>query len=140
MTTIAYHHGDRQIATDSRITCSGNISSDKFNKSIKNKDGIWFFSGDVSDYGDLLGLKHNDEISPIPSCCAYLIKNKKVYLVSVNSHGYCQYTFLDYNDTLGSGGDFALAAMDHGKSAKEAVKYAMTRDVYTGGRVRVYSV
>jgi hypothetical protein len=40
----------------------------------------------------------------------------------------------------GSGYKFALGAMDHGKSAKDAVKYAMTRDIYTGGKVKVIKV
>lgn len=35
----------------------------------------------------------------------------------------------------GSGGQFALAAMDFGLTAKEAIKYAMTRDSSTGGKI-----
>ena len=31
--------------------------------------------------------------------------------------------------------DITLTAMDHGKSAQEAVEYAMKRDVFTGGAV-----
>jgi hypothetical protein len=33
-----------------------------------------------------------------------------------------------------------LAALDFGKTAKEAVEYAMTRDVYSGGKVHVYDI
>lgn len=35
----------------------------------------------------------------------------------------------------GSGGQFALAAMDFGLTAKDAIKYAMTRDSSTGGKI-----
>lgn len=35
----------------------------------------------------------------------------------------------------GSGARFALAAMDHGKNAAEAVAYACSRDIYSGGVV-----
>lgn len=41
---------------------------------------------------------------------------------------------------MGSGYQFAIAALDLGKTAKEAVNYAKTRDIYTGGRVRVFDV
>ena len=37
----------------------------------------------------------------------------------------------------GSGGHFALAAMDLGLSAEEAVKYASTRDMYTNDTIQV---
>ena len=37
--------------------------------------------------------------------------------------------------TIGSGCEFALAACDLGKTAVEAVEYASTRDVFTGGGV-----
>lgn len=36
---------------------------------------------------------------------------------------------------IGSGWQFALAAMDFGKTAKQAIEYAATRDNGTGGGV-----
>ena len=36
---------------------------------------------------------------------------------------------------IGSGAKFAIAAMDCGKSAKDAVKIARRRDSYTGGHI-----
>jgi len=47
---------------------------------------------------------------------------------------------ISYNAAWGSGRDFALAALDHGATAKEAIKYASSRDVYTGGRIQVVSL
>lgn len=41
---------------------------------------------------------------------------------------------------LGTGGEYALAAMDLGKTAVEAVKYASTRDLYTNSRVQKFTV
>lgn len=38
---------------------------------------------------------------------------------------------------IGSGGHFALAAMDFGKTPEEAVRYAATRDIHTGGTITV---
>lgn len=140
MTTIAYHHGDKQIAIDSRTTSGDEILTDKANKTIKNKTGLWFFSGSNCTFKDFSAMKHNDEVSPNPNCAALLIKDNKVYAVQVNHDGYCCYTELTYNYTLGSGGEYATGAMDHGKSAPEAVKYAMTRDSNSGGRVRVHNL
>ncbi|MBX2848912.1 MAG: hypothetical protein KTR16_11370 [Acidiferrobacterales bacterium] len=37
---------------------------------------------------------------------------------------------------LGSGGAWAQAALDFGKAPEEAIKYAMTKDIYTGGKVK----
>lgn len=39
---------------------------------------------------------------------------------------------------IGSGWEWAYAAMDFGRSPAQAVRYAMTRDVSTGGSVRVF--
>ena len=41
---------------------------------------------------------------------------------------------------LGSGTDFALAAMDAGASAKQAVKIAINRDIRSGGKAVVMKV
>ena len=47
---------------------------------------------------------------------------------------------LTYNDADGSGYAFAISAMDFGCDARGAVKYASTRDNYTGGRIKVINV
>jgi len=60
--------------------------------------------------------------------------------MTINDDDRCCYTELTYNYTLGSGERFATGAMDHGKSASQAVKYAMTRDSNTGGKVLVYNL
>ncbi|GAI22667.1 unnamed protein product, partial [marine sediment metagenome] len=43
-------------------------------------------------------------------------------------------------DAIGSGSAYALAAMDMGASAEEAVRAAMKRDIYTGGKVRTMRI
>ena len=140
MTTIAYHHKDKQIAVDSRLVNHGLVKSDSFDKTIKNEFGVWIFCGTASDIKDLCKLKHNDKVDVIPNCSALLITDSKCYDVIVNNDGYCEYFELGHNDTKGSGGELALAAMDFGKSAKKAVEYAMTRDIYTGGKIQVIDV
>ncbi len=139
MTTIAFHYGHQQIAVDGRRTCDDIICTDTADKIIINKLGTWVMCGAPSDYADLVKLSHNDPVDPMPACLAFLIKDGKVFRVGVTD-GRCWHSEQTYNAALGSGGDFALAAMDHGKTALEAVEYAMTRDVYTGGKIRVVDV
>lgn len=43
----------------------------------------------------------------------------------------------DVSASIGSGSVFALAAMDAGASAEEAVSIAMKRDVYSGGEITI---
>ena len=140
MTTVCYSHKHKQVAIDSRITSNGVIRSDNHKKTLENDLGIWFFTGKVSDEKDICKLKHNDKVDVIPEASAYVISDNKVHLVLVNSDGYCEWALLDYDDAMGSGGDFALAALDFGEDAKGAIEYAKQRDIYTGGEVRVFNV
>ena len=140
MTTLAYHHKSKKIACDGRIVSHGLIKSDSFNKTIINDIGMWMFCGSASDTKDLCILNHNDKVDVIPDCSAFLVTDGKCFDVIVNKEGYCEYFQLNHNDSKGSGGELALAAMDFGRSAKKAVEYAMTRDIYSGGKVSVYDI
>ena len=140
MTTIAYHHGDKQVAIDSRYTRGDIVDTDKGDKVRKNERGIWLFAGHQGDFEDLMKLDRNEKVDVRPDCGAILISKGKAYTVDTDNDGFCIVSILNENITIGSGSNFALAAMDFGKGAKDAVKYAMTRDIYTGGRVRVFDV
>jgi len=140
MTCMAYHHKDKQVAVDSRIVSHGLAKSDYFDKTVENEFGLWIYCGSAADIKDLCKLKHNDKVDPIPDCSAFLIADGKCYDVIVNNDGYCEHFELSFNEANGSGMQLALAAMDFGKNAKEAVEYAMIRDIYSGGKVRVFDV
>lgn len=140
MTCIAYHHKDKQIAVDSRMVNHGLVKCDSFDKTVRNEFGLWIFCGSAADIKDLCNLKHNDKVDPIPDCSALLVSGGKCYDVFVNDDGYCEHFELSFDEAKGSGSELALASMDHGKSAKEAVEYAMTRDIYSGGKVHVIDV
>jgi ATP-dependent protease HslVU (ClpYQ) peptidase subunit len=139
MTTIVYDHKNKQIACDSRITGGGLILTDCATKFKENDKGLWFFAGIKADVSQLIELEHNSKPEVKPDCSALLIKDKKCFLVAFNGD-YCSISENDYNHSIGSGDVWALAAIDMGKTAKEAVEYAMTRDVYTGGKVHVYDI
>jgi ATP-dependent protease HslVU (ClpYQ) peptidase subunit len=139
MTTIAYDHSKKQIAVDSRASGDNLIHSDKAKKWLYHKSEIWFFTGSLCDNEKLLGMEHDHNPEVKPDCTALMVKDSQVYLVTFNGD-YCAHTKIDYDFTLGSGSDFALAALDFNKTAKEAVAYAKTRDTKTGGKVHVYDI
>ena len=140
MTTIAYNHGDKEIAVDGRSTNgSGVISLNNKDKSFKVGNRLFIMCGCVADAENFV------QEYPGPSalkyeCCGIMIENGVAYLIEQESTGHYLTETLLCDESIGSGASFALAAMDFGKSAKEAVKYAMTRDVYTGGKIRVFKV
>ena len=61
-------------------------------------------------------------------------------IISDMDDGYFCKMLIDHNECKGSGELLALAALDHGESALNAINYAMTRDMFTGGKVNVYDI
>lgn len=145
MTTIVYDHKARQIAVDSMTTSSGLITSDHEQKRCQEElSNIWFLSGRISDY-DLLFDAYKDsdrafDLQAISDAIALFVRDGSVFLRGVTDKGEAWTQKLTHSRCIGSGSSFALAALDFGKSAKEAVEYAMTRDIYTGGKVHVYDI
>ncbi|MEE4626600.1 hypothetical protein V2K62_03170 [Pseudomonas alliivorans] len=71
-------------------------------------------------------------------CSGFVVDNGKLMMVGHDDKTgvWRQPPDLANHDAIGSGSAYALAAMDMGASAEEAVKAAMKRDIYTGGTVR----
>jgi hypothetical protein len=143
MTTIVYDHKNRQIAIDSQSTSAGiaiNMDAKKWH--YRGAD-LFFICGKNSDIDMLIDYAvgnasaHKDFL---PDASAILVSNGLVYLCEVNNNGVCDKTKLEHSMCIGSGDRLGLAALDFGKSAKEAVEYAATRDIYTGGRVHVFNL
>jgi len=139
MTTIVYDHKNKQIACDSRLTGGNLIITDSAEKYRANEKGLWFFAGTRADENQLMELEHNDKPEIKPDANALLIKEGKCFLVTFNGD-YCSVSENEYNHSIGSGCDFALSAVDLGRTAKEAVEYAITRDTGSGGNVHVYDI
>lgn len=145
MTTIVYDHERKQIAIDSRATSSGLIASDSEIKWHNDEHGnIWFLSGCISDY-DLLfdAFKDGDrafDLPAIPDAIAIFVRGGEVFLRGVTDKGEAWTQKLTHDRSIGSGSNFGIAALDFGRNAKEAVQYAATRDIYTGGKVYVYDI
>ena len=144
MTTIVYDHVNRQIAVDSRANNGGVIASDNAQKWFYIESELWFMSGALCDKQLLINsFKDGDsayDLKQIPNANAFLVRDGEVFMRGVLETGESWTQELTYNNFLGSGEAFAMAAMDFGKSAKDAIEYAKTRDCYTGGKVHVFDV
>lgn len=141
MTTIAYSHSKQQIACDSRINRGGIIMTDVGIKWVYKGTDLIFFAGSVCDIEAYL---ENNRVGVVPQGVieldALMVRDGIVYECSFcKTAGYWQLP-LKYDTAIGSGRDFAIAALDFDKTAVEAVEYAKTRDLYTGGVVRFFNL
>ena len=138
MTTIAYHHESKTIACDSRMTAGNCIMSDDSDKKYESEHGVFFLAGNTSD---CKYMADNFPESQHEDSNVYGIVAIKgvVYWLS-EERNRTVLTEIQHDATAGSGEAYAQAAMDFGRTAKEAVEYAMKRDTGTGGTVRVYKL
>lgn len=136
MTTIAYKDG--VIAYDGRQTRNDRIVSDSAPK-CQVVDGVSFFlCGSVCDEKALIAA-YFGTTSPVPvECSGYVVDGGKLLMVGHedNTGIWKQELELANPDAIGSGAPYAIAAMDMGASAEDAVRAAMKRDIYTGGTIR----
>lgn len=136
MTTIAYKDG--VIAYDSRQTRGGSIVSDNCSKCEQVNGVLFFLSGSVCDERALLAAYLGTPSKEAVECSGFVVDNGKLMMVGHDDKTGVWREPLDpaNPDAIGSGSAYALAAMDMGASAEEAVRAAMKRDIYTGGTVR----
>ena len=141
MTTIIYDHKALQVAVDSRCTNGSIIINDQARKWREINGSYYFFAGSVSDIEQFIkldGIKgkpdHVNEVTCIK------VTDHVAYLCGIDADEGWWQVELESSDCIGSGGFFALSALDFGKTAKQAVEYAATRDIYTGGQVAVFDI
>lgn len=143
MTTIAYNHKRKEIAADGRLTAPcGVITNDSYRKVIVENGNHWFLAGSISDHQLLIDI-HNGDKSVDYELDAYALrvdKDGNVDLCANIGNGAPTIEPITSNYAIGTGYQFALAAMDFGRSAKEAVEYAATRDSNTGGDIGSASI
>lgn len=140
MTTIAYNHKDKQVAIDSRITQDDVIVSDSDVKYERRKGQLFFKAGGCEDSDALVDVYFGAASKKTDlNCNVMYTLNGGMFMMNYQG-GKIDSWRVDHNESLGTGGVWASAAMDFGCSAKDAVKYACTRDIYSGGKVRVVKV
>lgn len=137
MTTIAYNHKDGEIAVDSRVTCGSTIVNDKANK-ITELNGIVFIGcGLEIDIEKLINSYVQGGSYEQLDASLYAIEKGAVFRCGQDESSGFWRRKCDVNRAEGTGADYALAVMDFGSSAKDAVKYACTRDIYSGERLEL---
>lgn len=140
MTTIAYKDG--VIACDSRQTRGGAIVSDDVLK-YEDVDGVRFFlTGSVCDERALIAAYFGTASTVPVECSGYVVDGGKLMMIGHDDKTGIWRQELDPSnpDAIGSGSPYALAAMNMGASAEDAVRAAMKRDIYTGGKIRTVKI
>lgn len=139
MTAIVYDHKKKQVAVDSRCCSGGDIMSDEYDKVIIKDREVWIYSGYTCDSEEFSNLKHGDKTEIKEKINAFIIKDGFCFYAGIYD-GYMHIDKRTSNDHLGSGGYFAYCALDFDNTAEEAVKYAIKKDCYSGGKVRVFNL
>lgn len=143
MTTIAYRDGI--IAWDSRaVDGSGVIIDDDYNKKKKISNGSYvFFSGEISAVDKLIDMWINNisQIETTLACETLICEFGKLYRVMLMDCELIQEE-LDLNKyyAIGSGSKYALTAMDLDLNARDAVKMAIKRDCFSGGKISTHKI
>lgn len=133
MTTIVYKDG--VVAWDSRTTAGDTIMSDTSNKCHIVGPYTFWCAGTTGDFGELFRAYSGDKVlSREIDVNAFVLDGGKLYLLGTEDLGIWRSECL-HPSAVGSGRPFALAAMDCGKDAKGALKIAVGRDMYSGGKL-----
>jgi len=138
MTTILYHHKTNTVAIDSRTSTNQFVCIDDAEKWFKSGNDTVLASGECADIYELKRDWESDNFSDL-KCDFFLIRDKKVFSGYIRN-GRKRIEPLAYNYAIGSGKQWAIAAMDFGKNAKQSVEYAIKRDKTSGGKVNVFEV
>lgn len=141
MTTIIYEHKSKTIACDSRAVADGVIGSDNCIKWRYKNENLFFFAGLICEFDDfmsLLGAKSKSELNF--QTTSIMVNNGKAYLCGIDEDDGWWQEELSFNVAIGSGKNFALSALDFDKDPREAIEFAATRDIYTGGKCHVFDI
>lgn len=141
MTTIVYDLYRMQVATDSRATDEGVIISDSAIKHYEREGVHFFICGTTSDEAPIMKgfLSRRRKISSaVDEASAYAWDGKALWDISAEKGVLHWYEVIDTRGAIGSGREYALAALDEGKTPRQAVIAAKKRDTCTGGKVVTY--
>lgn len=147
MTTIAYRDG--WLVSESRSSTNTYIDSDRTKKIFKLPKGAYMaMSGNwvpglrlfeltkqiiASGRGELPNVK-------FPKCMAIVAFKNGMAALYEDGMWFDLDKWKYPYAAIGTGTLFALAAMDAGATAEEAVRIAVRRDLYSGGRIQKVKV
>ena len=142
MTTIVYDKVNGVIAADGRVTSDGIIMTDCDTK-IEVIDGECYAgsgaSPDIRNLTEIAAGKRSPNDGESLEANMIFTKDEKVFMCACEN-GKLGFWELTYDDAIGSGREFALAALDFECSAVDAVAYAATKDIYSGGEITSFKV
>lgn len=142
MTTIVTD--SKQIAFDS-MGVRGKTIVNTPSMKMREKDEHYFFLSGACTFMDLFieCFFSKEEAKEWDNVSAFILKpDKTIWVASFDGEGFVFEDYIMEGEiyAIGSGEEFAISALDLGKTPKEAVEYAMTRDIYTGGDVNVFDI
>ena len=146
LTTIVYNHKKNEIAVDGRVTNEGTILTDSHDKSHTSGDRVYFLTGNISDHPRVIEIldkyENGDKVTVGSEIKASVVfaQGGAAYIGAIDPAGDVWISKVEFNDGGGSGHHWALAALDHGLTTRQAVKYASERDAFTGGKIQVFNV
>ena len=142
MTTIAYHDGI--IAVDSQVSASSMITDIDKNKIVKRGGIVFVCWGACADEADFIAAYNGDDYNKKADVGGIVDDHGIVYIAAIDNEedgeGFWKQDITGRYYATGSGAAHAWTALDLGCTAVEAVKMAIKRNIYTGGRVRTHKV
>lgn len=122
---------------DGRVNRGGIVASEDFEKAFCYKGYVVGVTGQIVD-AKIAAMEYIDNGKILESLpfdgIALMMKGGNIKAITYDQNDNLQICH-HCPDTYGSGGCFATAALDFGKTPEEAIKYAATRDVYTNDNV-----
>lgn len=147
MTTIAWD--GKQLAADSLVSL-GDARSFYGQKihTFEHIDGRTIVVGGAGEYAQVTAfVKWLQEQMTKKNCdkpvvdrmesIVLWVRDRTVELVELYDYSLCGYEITD-ETAIGTGWQWAAAAMDHGKDAIQAVEYAITRDLFSDGVIHTW--
>ncbi len=142
MTTIAYDgvilSGDGRITTESAIITDTAVKVYSISRlgATYAEDRLIAVgvAGTLAHFDTTVAMIVSGDYKDDQDVSSIIVGVKWVYELEPESDRWCRYT-KSTQLAVGSGAPYALSAMRLGKTAKEAVKHAMTCDCYSGGKI-----
>ena len=128
------------VAFDSRCTRGGDIVTDDFKKHYKRNGVDYIIAGAPADVEVLIAMYEDPALRGVPEVQAIIIDEGKVFDVHATDDGELTCLEVYFNIGIGSGYQWALSALDQGCTPKQAIKYAASKDAFTGGKIRIVKV
>jgi len=123
------------------MTLGTRIVSDDINKSTERNGVKFIIAGAPADLETLIAMYFDPTLTVKKlECQAFVIDEGIPYVTELSTYGSLAVEKLEFDDGLGSGSTWALASLDHGKTPKEAIRYAIKKDSACGGKIRLINL